>query len=509
MMSASDRARAFLAVSHEYSLGDLPTEQPHPLTRNLSVLANDHLPTALKVLHAVDLLALDLFSEKTDLVIFLASRIRKTLEEGKRVFLCGCGATGRLSLVCETLWRIEHAQDALKEKVVSFMAGGDAALIRSIENFEDHPEYGERQLKELGFGQGDLFVGITEGGETPFVIGATLAAKEISANRPFFLYCNPDDVLRRVAERSARVIRDNAIEKINLSVGPMALMGSTRMQASTVLMAAAGAALRYCFEPERIPVFTNQLLKWWDKCGIAFLEPFITRESGCYKQGGKVLYQVCDNLAISVLTDTTERSPTFSMIPFENNLVPSDPRSLCYLYMPGAKDSATAWNSLLWRDPRPLHWPEIRGIASLERLLGFDFSARRTKTHENHVFSISHNPEIIQFDFEGLRHGLDVSGLPLLAVHLILKMVLNAHSTLVMGRLGRFEGNVMTFVRPTNNKLVDRAVRYIRLLGKRDGAEISYEDAVHACFALFSGLPADQSVVMAAKEMCLKKTGSV
>ena len=43
------------------------------------------------------------------------------------------------------------------------MAGGDAALVRSIERFEDYPEYGARQLRELGFRDGDLMVATTRG----------------------------------------------------------------------------------------------------------------------------------------------------------------------------------------------------------------------------------------------------------------------------------------------------------------------------------------------------------
>ena len=45
------------------------------------------------------------------------------------------------------------------------------------------------------------------------------------------------------AERSKLVIQNPDIEKINLTVGPMAVTGSTRMQASTILLAAAGMAL--------------------------------------------------------------------------------------------------------------------------------------------------------------------------------------------------------------------------------------------------------------------------
>ena len=86
-------------------------------------------------------------------------------------------------------------------------------------------------------------IGTTEGGETPFVIGAVEKAVQLSGRKPFFLYCNPDDLLCRAAERSKLVIQNPDIEKINLTVGPMAVTGSTRMQASTILLAAAGMAL--------------------------------------------------------------------------------------------------------------------------------------------------------------------------------------------------------------------------------------------------------------------------
>ena len=68
------------------------------------------------------------------------------IKSGNNIYFCGCGATGRLSLTIETLWRQVHEHDDLKDRVFSFMAGGDVALIRSIENFEDFPHYGARQL---------------------------------------------------------------------------------------------------------------------------------------------------------------------------------------------------------------------------------------------------------------------------------------------------------------------------------------------------------------------------
>jgi N-acetylmuramic acid 6-phosphate etherase len=72
------------------------------------------------------------------------------------------------------------------------MAGGDAALIKSVEDFEDHPEFAEQQLVELGFKQGDLLIGSTEGGETPWVIGAIWKSTTLTSRKPWMLYGNTD-----------------------------------------------------------------------------------------------------------------------------------------------------------------------------------------------------------------------------------------------------------------------------------------------------------------------------
>lgn len=43
------------------------------------------------------------------------------------------------------------------------------------------------------------------------------------------------------------------------------------------------------------------------------------------------------------------------------------------------------------------------------------------------------------------------------------KVILNAHSTCIMGRLGRLVGNTMTNVSPSNLKLIGRATYLILL----------------------------------------------
>jgi len=85
----------------------------------------------------------------------------------------------------------------------------------------------------------------------------------------------------------------------------------------------------------------------------------------------------------------------------------------------------------------------------------------------------------------------------LLCQHLLVKCAMNIASTLVMGRLNRFHGNVMVFVRPTNNKLVDRSIRFIRLLLTDEGlSPLTYEQVCLALFQEFERSRADEPVVV-------------
>jgi len=90
--------------------------------------------------------------------------------------------------------------------------------------------------------------------------------------------------------------------------------------------------------------------------------------------------------------------------------------------------------------------------------------------------------------------------LPMLSIHLVLKMILNAHSTLVMGRLGRFDGNLMTWVKPSNHKLIDRAIRYTDILLQKKGIRRSYEQIAGACFDLRGNTGEDRPLVFAMME---------
>lgn len=476
-------ADAFLRVSSQFRLGELITESPHPRTVGLAEWAQQDLAQAIEAFHEVDCTAITTIAQALEPLADLVSAIRRTLEAGGRIYLAGCGATGRLALSLEAFSRQTWLSRGQSDRVVSFMAGGDAALIRSLEAFEDFPAYGARQLRELGFGKGDLLLAITEGGETPFVIGACLEAAGIADEPPWFLFCNPPEMLCRLAERCREVLQNTRVRPFYLPTGPMALAGSTRLQATTAQMLVAGAALSEATGHTAALHLVDAFRKLLDQHQPLALADLIIAEADTYAAGNLVLYRT-HNYAITVLTDTTERSPTFSLPPFENRHRPADDKSWCYLSIPEAAEPLAAWEQLLGRAPRTLEWPELQGRGSLAHLLGHDISRSaaswrqaRWNPARQPVFSV--NPGGPVLEFEAHRVTLAASEAPLLLQHLLLKCALNLHSTLLMGRLGRFHSNLMTFVRPSNFKLIDRAARYAQHYHRQQtGQDLPYEEAV-------------------------------
>lgn len=387
--NAAARSAAFLAQGDRYRLGSLLTEQPHPVTLHLGKIARRDLVQGCRMLLEVDRDVIRRFAGEIShpRLWEISEAVYHSLRDGRRVFMTGCGSTGRLAILLTAMWRhywqsaarqmpLDPALAAdMEQRVVPVMAGGDYALIRAVEGFEDHTEFGRKQLREWGVQPGDWVLAITEGGETPFVIGTAWAALEVGA-RPLFIYNNPDEILRTYVERSRAVLDEPRIGKWNLTTGPMAITGSTRMQATSMQLAtlttmfelvldrlltqlidrsgpSARAMSNRCQDTLRALADAHAML-----VGPATekLAQWAAIESEVYAAGHKVNYYAA-SLAADVLTDTTERSPTFCVPPFRKYDDRNAAESWAFLYVP-APDSATAWHYVCKRRPRCLHWTE-------------------------------------------------------------------------------------------------------------------------------------------------------
>jgi N-acetylmuramic acid 6-phosphate etherase len=219
---------------------------------------------------------------------------------------------------------------------------------------------------------------ITEGGETSFVIGTAWAGVEAGA-KVYFVYNNPDDILCQTVERSREVIQDPRIEKINLTTGPMAIMGSTRMQATSIQLIVMLTVLELVVRellglslgnvPEQSLIgLTEMLANLKSPELLAQLAELVTLEESLYRSGHKNNY-FAQQLAIDVLTDTTERSPTYCTPPFRKFDDTTATASWAFLFLPQSETS-DAWEQLLKREPRCVQWSEAeaRELVGEEKL---------------------------------------------------------------------------------------------------------------------------------------------
>ena len=266
MSETSDQCSAdFLKIADQFKLGALTTESSHPMTANLSDVAKQDIAAGLKLLLEVDDDVVRKYREfaESGRARQIADTVLAALKNGGNLYFTGCGSTGRLSIQLASIWRDfwqqrsrssrghEAQTKARSEKLepphvgcyedfenraFPVMAGGDFALIKAVEGFEDFTAFGKKQIGDLGVNRNDVVFAITEGGETSFVIGTAWQGVAVGA-KVYFVYNNPDDVLCEHVQRSREVIQDPRIEKINLTTGPMGITGSTRMQATSIELA--------------------------------------------------------------------------------------------------------------------------------------------------------------------------------------------------------------------------------------------------------------------------------
>ena len=241
-----ERAEEFLRDGGEFHLGSLVTEGSHPRSRQLSQVARGDAADGLAILFDVDRDVVETYDRwsRSGQPEELRDLALATLQGGGRLFFTGCGATGRLSIQLSSIWRTfwqdrrerglsSPPPDTWEARASSVMAGGDYALVKSVEGFEDFAPFGRKQIADLGVSKGDMVFAISEGGETSFVIGTAWEGLEKGAT-VVFVYNNPDEVLRADVGRSREVLDEPRIRKANLTTGPMAITGSTRMQATSI-----------------------------------------------------------------------------------------------------------------------------------------------------------------------------------------------------------------------------------------------------------------------------------
>ena len=580
-----DASKDFLENEKQFHLGVIPTEQSNPKTKNLSATIMRSTADGVKCILSADedISKIALGQFKTKEFQAFVDDIKRCIDERRKVVFSSVGASGRMAIQMDGAWRTfwqglvniipNHRKEFLEiaDVVSSFTTGGDRALVRSVENFEDYMTFGARQVDEENMKPGDVLVALSECGLSASINGSAVRGYELGL-KTYYLFCNPEDILRTHLDRARKVFEcideynankkkgiDNGkyIVKIPLFVGNMAVSGSTRMQVTTVELLVAGAALEvaanrwlkenltedelnalgfeYLELADYAKAFTKLNKQLSSGKALQGMAQMIDFEVATYNEKGLITYVTHDYL-LDIMTDTTERQPTFTLPPFKKFKEQTDNLSWAYIKDP-LYPSEVAWQHVFRRDIKGLEWsvkdyiemkasqdiinnpPKVAGSEVLEYNIGNEDDPSRYSrtvsnlvlvdvnglTSEKQVALDWFNKEAEHFSGKKvLRFGKipakklqkDEIRIPVvlphtctdILYHLLVKVAFNCISTGTMAKMGRVYGNWMVQVLPTNKKLIDRSTRIIANL-----AQIPYEQANQEFFkSYYNRKPEDE-----------------
>ena len=191
-----------------------PTEQRHPDTAGIDT--EDTLGI-LRRINADDALVAPAVAETLPELALLVDRAVEAVRAGGVIHYFGAGTSGRLAVLdAAELLPTFNTPEGL---VVAHHAGGPEALLRAVENVEDDDVQGRADAAEVR--PGDIVIGLTASGRTPYVGGALARAREVGAVTAL-VTSNPDAELAPLAD-----------VLIAPNTGPEVLTGSTRLKAGT------------------------------------------------------------------------------------------------------------------------------------------------------------------------------------------------------------------------------------------------------------------------------------
>ena len=525
---ARKMALDFIENEGQFQLGFLPTEQSNPITATLEEDFRRSTVAGLQCLQRADRqipIAMRHVFAGTAFAKLVDAMAGALTAPGGRIVFSGCGATGRLAIVLESMWRdffhrradeLTEAERMLADRLVSIMTGGDFALVRSVEAFEDSALGGERQAAALRVGEGDTFVAVTEGGETSSVLG-TLRYAAARGAKCFLVFNNPASLLRARLDRCREAIDNPKVTVIDLYCGAMGVAGSTRMQATTSEQLLCSCALesalcrvlpRFAAETaaDRTAVFEATLAAMESPGARRDIAAAIDYERALYAKSGRVTY-LADDCMLDIFTDTTERSPTFMLPPFRAADDAGAAESWAFVKNP-LHPTPECWKALLHRDLRCLEWtaadyavkgmppvrngrpPKIGRADLLKYPVGNEDTPARYEGVPSAAVIVRVGAADAPFEAAAAALAAKFGETRTLAVvptassplevwrHLAVKLTFNNLSTGTMVALGRVSGNWMSWVSISNKKLIDRGIRLVSELGRLD-----YRSAAERLFA--------------------------
>jgi N-acetylmuramic acid 6-phosphate etherase len=199
------------------------TDHPERTTESIHHLAalldDASMLDWFSAMHADAFRAFEAVTPALPVIATLAETVADVLQAGGRVVFAGAGTSGRLGALEAAECPPTFASDP--DTIVALMAGGPGALTTAIEGAEDDERAGASAIANAQVGAGDVVIGLSASGSTPWVRGVLRAARETGATTGAIV-CNPHTPIAALADID-----------VVLATGAEFLAGSTRLKAAT------------------------------------------------------------------------------------------------------------------------------------------------------------------------------------------------------------------------------------------------------------------------------------
>ncbi|XP_031685111.1 glucokinase regulatory protein isoform X3 [Oncorhynchus kisutch] len=488
------------------------SEKSNPLTRDIDKSSPNHI---VRLLAACDA---QMFQKDTgttyqrlfsDSVVLTMLEVARTVEqilrdpEDSLVVLSGCGTSGRLAFLMASCFN-RALRDRQQNTVYSYIiAGGDRALLTSLEASEDDPKLGMLTLEKLCEGKRRvLFIGISCGLSAPFVAGQLdFCLKHPDIYTPVLVGFNPvtqareetmpgysltfREVVQRMEEQ-----RGQRAFIINPAVGPEAISGSSRMKGGsatkilleTILAAAHTAAFTNTHVTRRVLL---DMMRGYERVySVTYSHSdqiaTLLQTAGLSLQcGGRVCYLSWGSLGLVGLIDASECIPTFG----------ADYEDIRGFISGGYQDMDNIEGDLTSLGSQFCIAHEDFVSLVLPTLSDRDTVLLLYTCHDDvgDVEKMVHRVREKTSNLHSLYHGLE--GDTAVQWELSSKLVLNAVSTGSHVLKGKIYRNHMVDLQVTNSKLYHRA---IHILQKLSGVSLTQcEEALLKAIYHVEQLPED------------------
>lgn len=194
----------------------LPITEQDSLYPNLSDLSAEEV---IRAINAEDKKVAEAVAEQISNISRLVEAVVASLSKGGRLFYIGAGTSGRLGILdaseCPPTYGVPH------ELVTGIIAGGESAIRKAVEFAEDDTKAAFKDLTAAGIKAGDVMVGLSASGKTPYVLGGIEDCKTAGIITGC-ICCNSGSPIGAASDFPVEVV-----------VGPEVITGSTRMKSGT------------------------------------------------------------------------------------------------------------------------------------------------------------------------------------------------------------------------------------------------------------------------------------